>query len=248
MLFRSLHCKSLVTLAALLVACGSDDKPAVDGHGGSAAGGDNAAGGPDNLGSSGTSTEGGSSSDAGATSGGKGQASAGMPSEGGSGDGGQASSGNVNPPALEGDRISWTWSGYTYTAKKQIHAGWYNAGANVNIAASDTDDSVPPNTFTLHLMPNMVGTFKCSDYVTALDSSFGIVWQTFDQTATPPNPGFSYDPSLPCEFTITRADKGDTAGDVFEGTFKATLRYPGNGVYTKQDRADIAGTMRLTKK
>jgi len=248
MLFRSLNCKSLVIFGALLAACSSDDKPAGAGNGGTAAGGDNAAGAPDSAGSSGTGTVGGSSSnDAGSSSEGN-QAGEGVSSEGGTGDGGQPSIGNVEPPTLEGDGISWTWSGKTYTAKKQLHAGWYNAGANVNIAASDTDDSVPPNMFNLHLMPNMVGTFKCSDYVSALDSSFGIVWQTFDQTATPPNPSFSYDPSLPCEFTITRADKGDAAGDTFEGTFKATLRYPGNGVYMKQDRADIAGTMRLTKK
>jgi len=37
-------------------------------------------------------------------------------------------------------------------------------------------------------------------------------------------------------------------GDVFEGTFAASLRFPGNGAYPAQDRVGIVGTMRLTKK
>ena len=107
---------------------------------------------------------------------------------------------------------------------------------------------MPPNLFTLHLMPNETGTFECSDYVSVLDSSFSIVWQTFDKTANPPNPSFSYAADLPCELTITRADQGDTAGDVFEGTFKADLRFPGNGAYEPQVRTGVVGRMRLTKK
>ena len=250
MFFGSFRVESLVVVSALLAACGSnDDKPGNSGGGGGAgeAGAESSAGKADTAGSSGTTTKGGSSSNGGAPAGGTNQTSAGMPGEAGSADGGQPSVGGGDPPTLEGDGISWTWNGKTYTANKQMHSGFFNGGANVNISGSDTEDSVPPNIFTLHLMPNKTGTFQCSDYVTALDSSFSIVWQTFDKTMTPPNPGFSYSPELPCEFTITRADKGDTAGDVFEGTFKASLRYPGNGVYMAQDRTGIVGTMRLTK-
>lgn len=249
MFFGSFRVVSVVLVSALLAACGSDtDKPSNSGSGGTGeAGANSSAGKSDTAGSSGTTTKGGSTSNGGAPSGGTSQTSAGMPGEAGSGDGGMSSTGGGDPPPLDGDGISWTWNGKTYTVNKQMHAGFFNSGATVNISGSDTDDSVPPNMFTLHAMPNKTGTFQCSDYVTALDSSFLIVWQTFDKTMNPPNPGFSYAKELPCEFTITRADSGDTVGDVFEGTFKASLRFPGNGVYMAQDRTGIVGTMRWTK-
>lgn len=240
-------------VSALLFACGgSDDQPSNPDHDGNGdAGSESSGGAPETAGSSGSSTQGGSSNDGGTASGGSDPSSAGASSEAGatSGEGGQppADGGDADPPALEGDGITWSWAGKTYTVNKKMHNGFFGAVERVNISGSDTEDDVPPNMFTLHLMPNQVGTFQCKDYVTATDSSFGIVWQTFDRTADPPNPGFTYSPDLPCEFTVTRADKGDTAGDVFEGTFKVSLRFPGNGAYMQQDRTGIVGRMRLTK-
>lgn len=257
MLSRSLRSQSavLVSAGALLFACSSrDDKPGNTSHAGGSSGSDNAAGSASKSGTGGTETEGGSANHAGMPGeGGKSQGSAGAASDGGSGDseggGGEPSTGGDDtPPTLEGDGITWTWSGKTYTVNKKMYAGFFNSGANVNISGSDSDESPAPNMFNLHLMPNEIGTFQCKDYVTALASSFGIVWQTFDKTANPPNPSFAYAQGLPCELTVTRADKGDTAGDVFEGTFRADLRFPGNGVYPAQDRKGIVGTMRWTKK
>jgi hypothetical protein len=245
----TIRCASVVMLGAVLVGCGgSDDKPGSSGNGGSSGeGSDNAAGASDTAGSAAMTNEGGSQSDGGAPSGGAGQDGNGAASSGGDASGGQPPTSAGDPPSLEGDGISWSWDGKTYTANKNPHNGFYPAVEAVSISAADTTDSVPPNQFTLHLMPDKVGTFQCKDYVTALDSSFAIVWQTFDTTMNPPNPGFTYSPDLPCEFTITRADAGDKAGDVFEGTFRATLHFAlKTPDYGPADRS-VVGTMRLTK-
>lgn len=247
MIGGSIRWGACVVMGTLLVACSSgDDKPANANAGGTGNGqaGDSSAAGEQSTGA--TSTQGGSSTDGGTPAGGAGSSNGGTQSDAGSGMGGQPSEVVGDPPTLEGDGISWNWNGKTYTVNKQMHAGWYNSGAVASISGSDTEDSVPPNMFTMHLMPNMTGTFNCSDYVTPLDTSFAMVWQTFDASKNPPNPGFSYDAALPCEFTITRADKGDTAGDVFEGTFKATLHFPGSAAYNLPDRT-VVGTMRWTK-
>jgi hypothetical protein len=234
------------------VGCGGDDdKPGNSANAGSGGDGpDNAAGMSDTAGSAGKTSQGGSQS--GGTSNGGAPQGGEATSTGGAGDsdsgGGQPpTGGDDEPPALEGDGISWTWNGKTYTANKKPTSGFYPGVESVSISAADTDDSVPPNHFMLHLMPDKVGTFQCKDYVTQTDSSFSIVWQTFDASMNPPNPGFSYAPDLPCEFTITRADTGDQSGDVFEGTFKATLHFAlKTPDYGPEDRR-VVGTMRLTK-
>lgn len=252
MYLQSIRYGSLVVVvSAWLWACSnSDDEPgntSSTGGTGDAGASSSAAGEPASAGTGGSKTnQAGSANQSGSGTGGANATEGGSSGVAGSGDGGQPGGVDVEPPSLQGDGIAWTWAGKDYLANKKPHSGFFNAGATANISASDTEDSVPPNSFDLHNLPNMVGTFQCKDYVTALDSSFSVTWLTFDKTANPPNPSFSYDATLPCEFTITRADKGDTSGDIIEGTFKATLRFPGNGVFQKQDRS-VAGTMRYTK-
>jgi hypothetical protein len=152
------------------------------------------------------------------------------------------------PPTLAGDGIAWTWNGTTFTGNKTVTGGWSFYREWMTLSAGTDTSSPSADTFAFAgVTANKTGTFKCSDMLKA-NSSFAFGWGVNHPGESVPVKGFGYVADLPCSVTVTRADPGDTAGDVFEATFDATLRFPGAGAVVPPEERSVTGSIRFTKK